>query len=99
MCAETLVQNNISKAMAILIIGGGCLGWIGNKAVDYTFEDVRENTEFRISKEVEDEHIKEQMSELKMLAKEGVVERRVNHDLLILINSKLEGWEPKTAHE
>jgi hypothetical protein len=99
MCAETLVQNNISKAMAILIIGGGCLGWIGNKAVDYTFEDVRENTEFRISKEVEDEHIKEQMSELKILAKEGVVERGLNHDLLILINSKLEGWEPKTAHE
>jgi hypothetical protein len=94
MCAETLVRNNLARAMAVLLIGGGCLGWIGNKAVDYTFSDVRKNTEFRISSEVEGEYTKMELSELKALAHEGVVERRINHDLLILINSKLEGWEP-----
>lgn len=80
--------------MAVILIGGGCLGWIGNKAVDYTFADVRDNTEFRIAKEVEDAHTKQELVELNKLAREGAEERRVNHDLLILINSKLERWEP-----
>lgn len=94
MCADTAVKNNLAIAMAVILIGGGCLGWIGNKAVDYTFADVRDNTEFRIAKEVEDAHTKQELVELKKLAKEGAEERRVNHDLLILINSKLERWEP-----
>lgn len=94
MCADTAIKNNLSRAMAVILVGGGCLGWLGGRVVDYTFDDVRLNSEFRISKEVEDAYTKQELSELKKLAKEGAEERRVNHDLLILINSKLEGWEP-----
>ena len=93
MCADTAVKNNLAIAMAVLIVGGGCLGWVGNKAVDYTFSDVRENTEFRISAEVENEHTKQELAELKAIAMRGEDERRMNHDLLIEIRAEMKGWE------
>jgi hypothetical protein len=93
MCAETAIKNNLALAVAVLIVGGGCLGWVGNKAVDYTFSDVRQNTEFRISAEVENEHTKQELSELKEIAIRGELERRMNHDLLIEIRAEMKGWE------
>jgi len=93
MCADSTVKNNLAMAMAVLLIGGGCLGWIGNKAVDYTFSDVRENTEFRISAEVENEHTKQELSELKAIAISGASERKMNRELLIQIRAELKGWE------
>ena len=90
MCAETLVQNNISKAMAILIIGGGCLGWIGNKAVDYTFEDVRENTEFRIGARSEIEHVVSDVAENTQAIKDFAQMK----ELLIRMDERLDKWEP-----
>ena len=96
MCADAAIKNNLALAMAVLLVGGGCLGFVGGKAVDYTFNDVRENTEFRISAEVENEHTKEELSELKAMFKvnatKGEVERRVNHDLLIEIRAEMKGW-------
>ena len=101
MCADTAVKNNLAMAMAVLIVGGGCLGWVGNKAVDYTFSDVRENTEFRIAKEVEDEHTKQELAELKELikseAEKGERERKENKDLLIEIRLEMKGWEPQDS--
>ena len=58
MCADTAIKNNLSRAMAVILVGGGCLGWLGGRVVDYTFDDVRLNSEFRISKEVEDAYTK-----------------------------------------
>jgi len=94
MCADTAIKNNLAIAMAVLLVGGGCLGFVGGKAVDYTFSDVRQNTEFRISAEVESEYTKQELSELKALANEGAIERRANHDLLIEVLAKLDKWEP-----
>lgn len=94
MCADTAIKNNLAIAMAVLLVGGGCLGFVGGKAVDYTFDGVAKNTEFRISAEVENEYTKKELSELKTLANKGAIERRANHDLLIQVLSKLDRWEP-----
>ena len=90
MCADTAVKNNLAIAMAVLIVGGGCLGWVGNKAVDYTFSDVRENTEFRIAKEVEDAHTKQELIELKALSKQQSADTQFNKETLIKILARLE---------
>lgn len=94
MCADSTIKNNLAMAMAVLMVGGGCLGWVGNKAVDYTFSDVRENTEFRISTEVENEHTKQELSELKEMMLLGAEKSNINHDLLIQIAERLKQWEP-----
>ena len=60
MCADTAIKNNLSRAMAVILVGGGCLGWLGGRVVDYTFDDVRQNAEFRRTKEVEDAYKNEE---------------------------------------
>ena len=90
MCADSAVKNNLAIAMAVLIVGGGCLGWVGNKAVDYTFSDVRENTEFRIAKEVEDRHTQKELAELKELVVLQGKNSQFNKETLIKILAKLE---------
>jgi hypothetical protein len=89
MCAES-VKNNLAMAMAVLIIGGGCLGWIGNKAVDYTFSDVRDNTEARIEHKAEIEHLREDVSELKSAVKDFAKMK----ELMIRTDERLSQWEP-----
>lgn len=94
MCADVVVKNNLATAMAVLLVGGGCLGWVGNKAVEYTFSDVRQNTEFRISKEVQDAHVREEIGELKFLLTSNKDTLTVNRESLIQIKEQLKRWEP-----
>jgi hypothetical protein len=90
MCAETLVQNNLARAMVVLIIGGGCLGWIGNKAVDYTFSDVRQNTEARIEYKAEIRHVQEDVAE----NTDAIKDFAMMKELMIRMDERLSQWEP-----
>jgi len=90
MCAEAAIKNNLALAMAVLIVGGGCLGWVGNKAVDYTFSDVRENTEFRIGARAEIEHVIKDVEENKQAIKDFAEMK----ELLIRMDERLDKWEP-----
>jgi len=90
MCADTAVKNNLAIAMAILIVGGGCLGWVGNKAVDYTFSDVRENTEFRIGAQKEIDHVVKDVEENTKAIKDFAEMK----ELLIRLDERLDKWEP-----
>ncbi len=94
MCADVAVKNNLATAMAVLLVGGGCRGWVGNKAVEYTFADVRQNTEFRISKEVEDAYVRKEIGELKDLLTSNKDTLTINREALIQIKEQLKRWEP-----
>ena len=101
MCADSAVKNNLALAMAVLIIGGGCLGWVGNKAVDYTFADVRKNTESRIEVNSEISHIKtDSKNEFKHLEdrldriEETMADFAMMKDMLIRVDERTSKWEP-----
>jgi len=90
MCADTAVKNNLAIAMGVILIGGGCLGWIGNKAVDYTFSDVRDNSAFRIEAIVEIKHLTKEVTELKdALAAVAVIK-----EMVVRIDERTANWEP-----
>ena len=90
MCAESTIKNHLALAMGILLIGGGCLGWVGNKAVDYTFSDVRQNTEARIQLANEIKHLDEKVGKLET-ALEAVA---IMKELVIRIDERTSEWEP-----
>ena len=90
MCAESTIKNHLALAMGILLIGGGCLGWVGNKAVDYTFSDVRQNTEARIQLANEIKHLDEKVDKLET-ALEAVA---IMKELVIRIDERTSEWEP-----
>lgn len=90
MCAESTIKNHLALAMGILLIGGGCLGWVGNKAVDYTFSDVRQNTEARIQLANEIKHLDEKVDKLEN-ALEAVA---IMKELVIRIDERTSEWEP-----
>jgi len=90
MCAESTIKNHLALAMGILLIGGGCLGWVGNKAVDYTFSDVRQNTEARIQLANEIKHLDEKVDKLED-ALEAVA---IMKELVIRIDERTSEWEP-----
>ena len=90
MCADTAVNNNLSRAMAVIIIGGIGLGWLGGKAVDYTFNDVRENTEFRIGAISELNHVKSDVEDNTRAIKELALIK----ELVIRIDERTSKWEP-----
>lgn len=90
MCADTAIKNNLSRAMAVILIGGLCLGWLGGKAVDYTFDDVRQNTEFRIGAEKEIGHVIKDVEENTQAIKDFAKMK----ELLIRIDERTGKWEP-----
>jgi hypothetical protein len=93
MCADTTVRNNLAMAMAVLLVGGGCLGWVGNKAVDYTFSDVRQNTEARIELTNEVKHLSEEVTELKdALAAVAIIK-----EMVVRIDERTANWEPQNG--
>ena len=87
---ENSIKNQLAIAMAILVIGGGCLGWVGNKAVDYTFSDVRKNTESRIILTGEIKHLTEEVSELK----NALASVAIMKEMVIRIDERTAKWEP-----
>ena len=87
---ENSIKNQLAIAMAILVIGGGCLGWVGNKAVDYTFSDVRKNTESRIILTGEIKHLTEEVSELK----DALASVALMKEMVIRIDERTAKWEP-----
>ena len=90
MCADTAIRSNLGVAMAVIMAGGASLGWIGNKAVDYTFSDVRQNTEARIELTSEISHLKEEVMDLKTaLASFAVIK-----DMVVRIDERTQKWEP-----
>jgi len=93
MCADTAIKNNLAIAMAVLIVGGGCLGWVGNKAVDYTFSDVRENTEFRIGAENEIKHVIKDVEENTKAIKDFAQMK----ELLIRIDERTKKTDERTS--
>jgi hypothetical protein len=90
MCADTAIKNNLAMAMAVILIGGGCLGWVGNKAVDYTFADVRQNTESRIETKAELKHLKQEVVEIKNDLKDLAIIK----EMVIRIDERTQKWEP-----
>lgn len=90
MCADTAVKNNLAIAMAILLVGGGCLGWVGGKAVDYTFDGVQKNTEFRIGAEKEIRHVVEDVAD----NTEAIREFAKMRELLVRMDERISKWEP-----
>ena len=101
MCADSAVKNNLAMAMAVLIVGGGCLGWVGNKAVDYTFSDVRKNTESRIEVNSEIAHIKsDSINEIKHLEarldrmEAAVADFALMKEMLVRVDERTSQWEP-----
>lgn len=90
MCADTAVKNNLAVAMAILLVGGGCLGWVGGKAVDYTFDGVQKNTEFRIGAEKEIRHVVEDVAD----NTEAIKEFAKMRELLVRMDERMSKWEP-----
>lgn len=92
MCAEQAVRNHLALAMGILLVGGGCLGWVGNKAVDYTFSDVRKNTEARIELTNEVRHLGEEVSKLE----DALTAVAVMKELVIRIDERTSEWETRS---
>ena len=90
MCAEPVMRNQLALAMGILLVGGGCLGWVGNKAVDYTFSDVRKNTEARIELANEVRHLDEKVDKLE----DALAAVAVMKELVIRIDERTSEWEP-----
>mgnify|MGYP000070456942 FL=1 len=90
MCAESTIKNHLALAMGILLIGGGCLGWVGNKAVDYTFSDVRQNTEARIQLANEIKHLDEKVDKLE----DAIEAVAIMKELVIRIDERTSEWEP-----
>ena len=76
--------------MAVLVVGGGCLGWVGNKAVDYTFSDVRKNTESRITLTGEIKHLTAEVVELK----DALASVAIMKEMVIRIDERTAKWEP-----
>ena len=90
MCADTAIKNNLAMAMAVIMAGGASLGWIGNKAVDYTFSDVRSNTVSRIELTSEISHLKEEVIDLKTaLASVAIIK-----EMVVRIDERTQKWEP-----
>ena len=90
MCADSSIKNHLAMAMGVLLIGGGCLGWVGNKAVDYTFSDVRKNTESRIELTNEVRHLDEKFDKLE----DALAAVAVMKELVIRIDERTSEWEP-----
>lgn len=90
MRVDTAIKDNLSRAMAVILVGGGCIGWVGNKAVDYTFSDVRKNTEARIEMRNEVGHIKSDVEENTQAIKDFAEMK----ELLIRIDERTSEWEP-----
>ena len=90
MCADSTIKNHLALAMGILLVGGGCLGWVGNKAVDYTFSDVRQNTEARIQLANEIKHLDEKVDKLE----DAIEAVAIMKELVIRIDERTSEWEP-----
>lgn len=58
------LKKQLAQAVAIIFVAGGCVAWLGDKIIDYTFEDVRSNTNFRVSKTEEIKNMKEDINYL-----------------------------------
>lgn len=83
----------MSIALAVILVGGICLGWVGGKAVDYTFDEVRANTEFRVSRSEAIKHERITIQSLKESIEDISKSQRIIADSVIRTEERLKQWE------
>jgi len=82
----------LALAMAIIIVGCASLGWVGGRVVDYTFDEVRENTSSRIETRAEIKHLKLELDQMK----EALKELPAIKEIVIRTDERLQNWEPSS---
>jgi hypothetical protein len=88
--AEKTLKEHLTLSISIILVGGLCLGWVGGRAIDYTFKDVRDNTMFRVSQTEENKHLNEEIEELK----EALSVLPKMSETLVRIDERIRNWEP-----
>ncbi len=87
---EKTIKEHLTLCIAIILVGGLCLGWVGGRAIDYTFKDVRENTMFRVSQDSENQHIQDQIDDLE----DALKMLPAMNEAIIRIDERIQQWEP-----
>lgn len=88
------LKEHLSIAISIILVGGVCLGWVGGKAVDYTFDHVRENTEFRVGRTESLKHEREVMKRLERTMNDLSQQMKIYGEATIRTEERLKQWEP-----
>jgi len=84
------IKNNLTIALAIIFVGGGCLGWIGTRTLDYAFSDLRD---LRTEVTENTSEIKHNRTDINKL--EGYVkDLALMKEMVIRIDERTAGWEP-----
>ena len=84
------LSENMYLALAVIIVGALSIGWIGSRAVDYTFSDVRQNTEFRVKSTQETLQMKKDIAR-NASSLEDIAAMK---EMLGRIDERLKRWEP-----
>lgn len=84
------VSEQMYLAIAVIIVGSISLGWLGSKAIDYTFSDVRQNTEYRVKSTEEIKQVRRDVAKLE----QAMSDIAVMKEALIRVDERLAQWEP-----
>ena len=86
----TKISENMYLALSVIIVGALSIGWVGSRAVDYTFSDVRQNTEFRVKTTQETLEMKKDIADNAIKLQE-ISDMK---EMLGRIDERLKRWEP-----
>lgn len=84
------IRNNLAIALAVIFVGGGCLGWVGTKTLDHAFGDVREHTRQIVKLQTKVDHNEEKIESLENV----VADFALMKEMLIRVDERTAGWEP-----
>lgn len=92
--AEKTLREHLMLALAVIAVGGIALGWVGGKAVDYTFEDVRALNDFRAAQIEKNKSENKRIENIELLMKALIENSSVTRESVIRIEERLNQWEP-----
>lgn len=88
--SEKNITDHLTTAIAVILVGGLCLGWVGSRAVDYTFSEVRENSVFRVRQIEENKQIHKDIEENTAAIRDIAIMK----EMLIRVDERTAKWEP-----
>lgn len=91
--SEKTLREHLMLALAVIMVGGVALGWVGGKAVDYTFDDVRDNSDFRVSQIQKNQSDDKRMDNMESLMRSLIDNSTVTRESVIRIEERLDQWE------
>ena len=84
------IRSNLTLALAVIFVGGGCVGWVGTRTLEYAFEDVREHGKAIVELQSDAEHNTREIAEIKQAMSDFAIVK----EMVVRIDERTALWEP-----